>query len=40
MEANKSPVELIQELSFCVFDLETTGGNHKTDKIIEIGSGS
>ena len=24
-------------LEFCVFDLETTGGNHKSDKIIEIG---
>jgi DNA polymerase-3 subunit alpha (Gram-positive type) len=24
-------------MSFCVFDLETTGGNQKTDKIIEIG---
>lgn len=29
--------ELISNLSFCVFDLETTGGNHKSDKIIEIG---
>lgn len=29
--------ELIKNLEFCVFDLETTGGNHKTDKIIEIG---
>jgi DNA polymerase-3 subunit epsilon len=27
----------IQNMSFCVFDLETTGGNHKNDKIIEIG---
>ena len=29
--------ELLKELSFCVFDLETTGGNHDYDKIIEIG---
>lgn len=32
-----SPRDLIKDLSFCVFDLETTGGNHKSDKIIEIG---
>ncbi|WP_127714813.1 PolC-type DNA polymerase III [Halobacteriovorax sp. HLS] len=30
-------LELIKNLEFCVFDLETTGGNHKNDKIIEIG---
>jgi len=29
--------ELLSSLSFCVFDLETTGGNQKSDKIIEIG---
>ncbi|MBK23402.1 MAG: hypothetical protein CME70_05290 [Halobacteriovorax sp.] len=29
--------EEIKKMSFCVFDLETTGGNHKNDKIIEIG---
>jgi DNA polymerase III subunit epsilon len=29
--------KLISELSFCVIDLETTGGNHDTDRIIEIG---
>ena len=29
--------QLLNELSFCVFDLETTGGNHQNDKIIEIG---
>ena len=29
--------DLIHSLSFCVFDLETTGGNHLHDKIIEIG---
>lgn len=28
---------ILNELSFCVFDLETTGGNHLSDKIIEIG---
>ena len=30
-------LELIKGLSFCVFDLETTGPNCKSDKIIEIG---
>jgi DNA polymerase-3 subunit alpha (Gram-positive type) len=34
---NQKSYELINTLSFCVFDLETTGGNHQTDKIIEIG---
>lgn len=29
--------ELLKDLSFCVIDLETTGGNHDNDKIIEIG---
>lgn len=29
--------DILQDLDFCVFDLETTGGNHKSDKIIEIG---
>lgn len=28
---------LLHGLSFCVFDLETTGGNQNADKIIEIG---
>ena len=32
-----SSQDLIKDLSFCVFDLETTGGNHNNDKIIEIG---
>lgn len=32
-----SPKEMIENLKFCVFDLETTGGNHQNDKIIEIG---
>ena len=27
----------IKNLKFCVFDLETTGGNHQNDKVIEIG---
>jgi DNA polymerase-3 subunit epsilon len=31
------PYDLLHPLSFCVFDLETTGGNHLNDKIIEIG---
>jgi DNA polymerase-3 subunit epsilon len=30
-------IDLIKPLDFVVFDLETTGGNHKSDKIIEIG---
>lgn len=29
--------QLLENLDFVVFDLETTGGNHKSDKIIEIG---
>jgi DNA polymerase III subunit epsilon len=29
--------ELLRSLSFCVIDLETTGGNPDTEKIIEIG---
>lgn len=32
-----SPSELMNSLSFCIIDLETTGGNYKKDKIIEIG---
>lgn len=32
-----SPKQMLEELSFCVFDLETTGGNQKKDRIIEIG---
>ncbi len=34
---NNESKELLSSLSFCVFDLETTGGNQKSDKIIEIG---
>jgi len=30
-------IEILSPLEFCVFDLETTGGNQQTDKIIEIG---
>lgn len=40
MSEEKTPVVVpdeIRNMSFCVFDLETTGGNHKNDKIIEIG---
>jgi DNA polymerase III epsilon subunit family exonuclease len=29
--------QLLESLSFCIIDLETTGGNQQTDKIIEIG---
>lgn len=36
-ERHPESYQLINDLSFCVFDLETTGGNHKNDKIIEIG---
>jgi DNA polymerase-3 subunit alpha (Gram-positive type) len=32
-----SPAELLKSLKFCVIDLETTGGNPETEKIIEIG---
>lgn len=34
---SQSPGELLQSLQFCVIDLETTGGNPETEKIIEIG---
>ena len=34
---SKNVKKEIEALSFCVFDLETTGGNHDKDKIIEIG---
>ncbi len=34
---NSDSEKLLSGLSFCVFDLETTGSNQKTDKIIEIG---
>jgi DNA polymerase-3 subunit alpha (Gram-positive type) len=30
-------LEMLKDMDFVVFDLETTGGNHKSDKIIEIG---
>jgi DNA polymerase-3 subunit epsilon len=29
--------EMVKNLNFCVIDLETTGGNHERDQIIEIG---
>ena len=32
-----SAVDEIKNLTFVVFDLETTGGHHQNDKIIEIG---
>ncbi len=34
---NMTSEQIIDDLSFCVIDLETTGGNHNKDKIIEIG---
>lgn len=34
---NSEAHKLINALSFCVIDLETTGGNHSKDKIIEVG---
>ena len=38
IKASQTPsFELLHSLTFCVFDLETTGGNHQHDKIIEIG---
>ena len=33
----ESSAELLRSLNFCVIDLETTGGNPDTEKIIEIG---
>ena len=33
----ENALELLKNLDFVVFDLETTGGNHKSDKIIEVG---
>lgn len=33
----ETPGELLKSLKFCVIDLETTGGNPETEKIIEIG---
>ncbi len=35
--SEKNSRGLLSALSFCVFDLETTGGDHSRDKIIEIG---
>lgn len=32
-----SSKELLESLKFCVIDLETTGGNPETEKIIEVG---
>ncbi len=37
MNLEKSTPDTLKELEFVVFDLETTGGNQKSDKIIEIG---
>ena len=34
---NDTIVSTVKDMEFCVFDLETTGGSHKDDKIIEIG---
>lgn len=35
--SKQESLDLLKELSFCVIDLETTGGNHESDQIIEIG---
>jgi DNA polymerase-3 subunit epsilon len=35
--SDQSSKKIIDDLSFCVIDLETTGGNHSKDKIIEVG---
>ena len=35
--SEQTPIEIVDGLNFCVIDLETTGGNHSKDKIIEIG---
>ena len=35
--STESPEDIINALEFCVIDLETTGGNHSKDKIIEVG---
>lgn len=37
IDKNSESFKLIDSLNFCVIDLETTGGNHETDRIIEIG---
>lgn len=37
LESIQATAEQIKSMEFCVFDLETTGGNHQSDKIIEIG---
>lgn len=37
VECYQDSLSLLKNLSFCVFDLETTGGNHSIDRIIEIG---
>lgn len=34
---HQESIELLRDLNFCVIDLETTGGNHENDQIIEIG---
>ncbi len=34
---HKKSYDLLYPLEFCVFDLESTGGNPKSDRIIEIG---
>lgn len=37
LDKNSDSYKLVNDLKFCVIDLETTGGNHVTDRIIEIG---
>lgn len=37
LDINSPSYLIVKDLNFCVVDLETTGGNHETDRIIEIG---
>ncbi len=36
-QVDQHSYDMIHDLKFCVIDLETTGGNHNNDRIIEIG---
>ena len=37
IDKNSDSFKILNDLKFCVIDLETTGGNHESDRIIEIG---